>query len=478
MEAGTCLLPDIDGYIDGHFQCWKENETYFVENSKFDCDTHYRDCYCPRLSADPDIAGSGVIAAFMATAGLAVVVAGMCLMLSRVSVAKVEVEGKTAVECHTINPIDRFFRWLVSDHIRLWVSDHQQQISDRILEENFYPIREETNDRIRKEISDGIQKEISDRILKWDCDLWANCLYDLVVSLSDQQLVTGIAVLVAGYIGLGNGSISIYHFTMVVQLAWFSSNTHLLSLLVVRSYAESVKPYSPERYDPEFRYMGRQAIKWTRIVLMCVMATLLLIGSWVTAYESWDNEYSCPAKCTLRSPRGGEPLMWMWVDFFYVFYNYVPSILLLIRRFRLLWMDKYRSRFLDARGQREGEGGASVWGKPPGTLYYIGIVVRTIWYIIASEFMGFAEMVFWFVWGAYWIFDTRRNGRLLMKDPDEENELGFGQLFPLILLGLPIVQFTDSYAKHSGNAGNPDANMRVRWVVYGHRWEWPAFIPG
>lgn len=55
----------------------------------------------------------------------------------------------------------------------------------------------------------------------------------IVLMFSDQQVVTGIALLASGYAQLSSG-ISNYHWQMLVYLAWFSSLTHLSTLTVLR----------------------------------------------------------------------------------------------------------------------------------------------------------------------------------------------------------------------------------------------------
>jgi hypothetical protein len=56
---------------------------------------------------------------------------------------------------------------------------------------------------------------------------------DFILVLSDQQLVTGLAILVAGFMIC---DISLYSFTIVSAVAWFSSTTHLSSLAVLKGY--------------------------------------------------------------------------------------------------------------------------------------------------------------------------------------------------------------------------------------------------
>ncbi len=56
----------------------------------------------------------------------------------------------------------------------------------------------------------------------------------LILALSDQQLVAGLAILIAAYIG--RCSTTLYHFYIVVSFAWFSSTVHLSTLAVLRVY--------------------------------------------------------------------------------------------------------------------------------------------------------------------------------------------------------------------------------------------------
>ena len=55
-----------------------------------------------------------------------------------------------------------------------------------------------------------------------------------ILALSDQQLVTGLAVLIAGF--TNRCSRSFYHFRIIAALGWFSSTTHLSTLAVLRAY--------------------------------------------------------------------------------------------------------------------------------------------------------------------------------------------------------------------------------------------------
>lgn len=63
-------------------------------------------------------------------------------------------------------------------------------------------------------------------------DFWVPVIEKVLLSLSDQQLTTGIAILFSGLIQ--HCSISVYHFGIVSDLAWSSSYVHLTSLSVLQ----------------------------------------------------------------------------------------------------------------------------------------------------------------------------------------------------------------------------------------------------
>lgn len=100
---------------------------------------------------------------------------------------------------------------------------------------------------------------------------WQGALHKGVMMFSDQQIVTGIAILVAGLAGLRESSdISVYHFQVVIYLAWMSSNVHLTTLTVLRSYLQS-KP----------------ALRTWRVTGMSILFVLLLAALAPTVHILW-----------------------------------------------------------------------------------------------------------------------------------------------------------------------------------------------
>jgi hypothetical protein len=118
-------------------------------------------------------------------------------------------------------------------------------------------------------------------------EIYANCFYQVTIAISDQQLVTGIAVFVAGLKMYAQDAISVYHFSVVRELSFFSSNSHLLSLLALWStfFSErkQLKASGSRRHFP-----APLVTKW-RFSCMFVLFVLLLVATWKTAYQQWDN---------------------------------------------------------------------------------------------------------------------------------------------------------------------------------------------
>ena len=109
---------------------------------------------------------------------------------------------------------------------------------------------------------------------------WAEALEKAVLTFSDQQVITGIAILISGYSQL-RGGLAVYYWQLVVDLAWFSSVTHLTTLTCLRYY-----------------FQERQGLAILRVICMVVMAGMLGCALATTRYLGNDNlSYDYPAWC-------------------------------------------------------------------------------------------------------------------------------------------------------------------------------------
>jgi hypothetical protein len=89
---------------------------------------------------------------------------------------------------------------------------------------------------------------------------------------ADIQIITGVAILVSGYLSLRCG-LSTYHWQLVVDLAWFSSVTHLSTLTFLRHYLHN-----------------RPKEKRLRVVAMLALLVLLSVAVGPTAHFAWLHE--------------------------------------------------------------------------------------------------------------------------------------------------------------------------------------------
>lgn len=104
-------------------------------------------------------------------------------------------------------------------------------------------------------------------------------LKKFVLTLSDQQLVTGVAILVAGFANWC--TMSVYELNMVVALAWFSSATHLATLDVLRGY------FRQNRVVRNWRMIGMVTI------VLLLIAGLLLTGFYTNNFPSASTPLPC-----------------------------------------------------------------------------------------------------------------------------------------------------------------------------------------
>jgi hypothetical protein len=108
---------------------------------------------------------------------------------------------------------------------------------------------------------------------------WAKALEKGVLVFSDQQIITGIAVLIAGFIQMG--TISVYPWQIVVDLAWMSSNVHLTSLTFLSNYS-----------------LANHTLRTCRMVGMLALFGLLLAALVPTVDYTWLNAISNTAITT------------------------------------------------------------------------------------------------------------------------------------------------------------------------------------
>lgn len=118
-----------------------------------------------------------------------------------------------------------------------------------------------------------------------------------VLSLSDQQIVTGIAIMAAGLRGLAKGTISTYHYQIVLYLAWLSSSVHLSAISLLTPYLG--------------KYKG---LRTWRLVGMLALLIMLLVGLVPTISDNWGTVSSAydPSRGSVQPTGWGVPAACFW----------------------------------------------------------------------------------------------------------------------------------------------------------------------
>ncbi len=124
--------------------------------------------------------------------------------------------------------------------------------------------------------------------------------------MSDQQLITGIALLGSGFSQL-KCSISAYPWQTTISLVWFSSFTHLATLTFLRRYL----------------HMNSPLRSW-RLGLMTILVVSLIAALIPTGKRSWliyPQYAGIPAWCFFRDSVDGLPYPILRTGVGYVFYG-------------------------------------------------------------------------------------------------------------------------------------------------------------
>jgi hypothetical protein len=264
----------------------------------------------------------------------------------------------------------------------------------------------------------------------------SNLLYTVLLAFTDQQLVTGLAILIAGYKQIN--SISEYHFAIVQNMATLSFTIHSATAVILEDNIIQ---------DPVMKTWRGVAIISTQFM---TLVTYLPLG-----HNYWMASYGMPTRCLWQAmPSHYNPRSWL----FWSMIIYMSLILLGIARtldayFPRAWgwindnkvVSTIRSVMIDtillprkAYALSELQSRERIDHRCLSWLWYsIATFVFIIAEILWSEAFGLLRRWALIVNNLYYTFILRstavENGRL-----DNEDAWGFGQAVPMFLLVLPV----------------------------------------
>ncbi|KAL8836742.1 MAG: hypothetical protein Q9170_002806 [Blastenia crenularia] len=276
----------------------------------------------------------------------------------------------------------------------------------------------------------------------------------LIMTLSDQQLLAGIAILIAGF--LSHCSISVYHFSILSDLAWFSSNTHLTSLGVLQIYLAE-----------------RPSLRTWRLCLMLTILLGLIVTTVLEGHRQLYELWGSPARCLFSSLPGnisGAPARLMATNLTLLLCGYGFAIYRLYStqtpsalprestglRLRNAYSSVQRYRFPRTPSEIKADIHLMiVW---PVHMARVGamdayIAVATC---LSSIVASLCFDLSWFIYGMRNIFVARYITASTLEG--NENAWTFGQIMAVLLLSSIILTVRDIYSEQNATLSNHIAN--------------------
>lgn len=278
-----------------------------------------------------------------------------------------------------------------------------------------------------------------------------------VLALSDQQLVTGLAILIAGV--SSQHRLSNYEFGVTLGLAWFSTTTHLATLSALREYFRTRKP-----------------LCHVRVSGMVVVLMLLIYIFFLTNLDSFD--WTLPVQCVFSSSDyAPPPLAWHHPIWVLSFVTFLLALFLILKgyldRIGALYSNHSLWLYLRLRWTQRtarSKGSMITWNPHISMLpndelleeYKAYVRMRTLQDVSNAStssqsmrrrlqitnykdsfFLSIPSIAFSYSYGISQAATYR------WEDPptlsDDSSYMGFGQIMPILLLVLPMFAALEAY---------------------------------
>ncbi|KKY17270.1 hypothetical protein UCDDS831_g06438 [Diplodia seriata] len=380
---------------------------------------------------DVDIAGIGVLVSFVATAAftlLAILLGYLCECLPGTQT----------------NHVDQAVTVTVTTCVKFCFSPSLSRIEklrDRLSSRHLH----------HKQYQEALTKK------------WSAALERFILAMSDQQLVTGIAIMVTIY--TKSCDISIYSFQMAGALAWFSSTTHLATLTILTAHFDS------HRIARNFR-----AVMMVAMMFM-LAAAQIISNSESVQHSATDIYFGCALKKSFKlSPIDGYEVANLSLIIAWLILSYASRMISLYSAhvkssyswptrqiasiFRLEIQEptaeddslEKLEKIMQAVDERLRNGPLRRWS---------ALRRVCVWYTYFFSLAGAIERalansflwhLIWLLFGATFgisqVISIRKDYPVPYRKEQETetlNKWGFGQILPLVLLALPVLTGLEAY---------------------------------
>ncbi|KAK7920161.1 hypothetical protein PG985_008183 [Apiospora marii] len=267
---------------------------------------------------------------------------------------------------------------------------------------------------------------------------WRRAFDEVVLMFSDQQLLTGLGVLVAGYVQVMNASLSAYHWNNVVYLAWLSSTVHLMSLSVLR---------------------GR--LKRSRVSLIVLLCAILLVfvllvaALWPTAM--FPENPAMPVRCLWKAREYAISDVSYFINTSVSYITLVSTFIWKLSQFSdrsREWLRFWGRASLECAMETAARRSLqtrpfTVWSnanhRAITTLYIVFVAHMEL---LESFMFTITLLAYTLVWGTLHLVmhdNDTSNSKLSRSELDEaERDMGFGRILALLLLAQPALAALDT----------------------------------
>lgn len=260
-------------------------------------------------------------------------------------------------------------------------------------------------------------------------DAWNNCLRAILIGLSDQSLITGLAITIAA-LSFGLHDMDIYHFELAMSLASLALGAHLLSIMIL------LVGYQPKAGDCVVSSPGQKPHRrqgWHAWIVLffwkkaCIMITMALI-LFMYARSLSELPPNCPMSCA-----GSTSVFTPWQR---------------LRAYLVAFIIADTCSFVGGgiviqvqlvRENRSWHEESRNWHPLLRFLY------RT--WLTSSSVLAFGSI---FCAATLLLHDYMRSRSYFSeRELQLENNMGFGQIIPLLLLMLPFMAAATAYSGES-----------------------------
>jgi len=293
--------------------------------------------------------------------------------------------------------------------------------------------------------------------------VWSRILSKTILGLSDQQLASSLALLTIAFIR--HCEISSYHLNIICSLAWFSSVTHLSSVFALRHY---------------WREESNAIALYTRIGLMfCVFILLLAALIWSPQFNLRAGGGGCPAQCYWEILDKQNVLS----DFFFFVTPSASNLVGLLQTIFVVWGYAICLTYMMPVYFRISK--AVFWFLPGAVFAFLRSILGRLRCIppfhslnqdrkasVARYVRTTTEVIRILRWNlcfpppllalliqmASWCFGFvtlvvyRQKSHLAVADSLVEDKWGFGQMFAVFLVGVPLLTLLETWSGKSFDA--------------------------